>query len=107
MFYFAISKQSWDKLDPEMQQIFLDVQAMEAEGRLEQNRTLEDTATAYPDMNEGANITVLTPEETQVWIDAIKPYNQEELDSMVNNYKKDKAPEIYDWMIKWIADNVG
>lgn len=106
LFYFAISKQSWDKLDPEMKQIFKDVQALNDADRLEQKRTLEDTETAYPDLNEGTNITVLTEAETQQWIDAIKPYNEEEIDAMVNTYKKDKAPEIYEWMLKWIADNV-
>ena len=104
MFYFAISKKSWDKLDPEMQQIFEDVHKELDADNTECQRSLDDSANAYTD-DAKFNGIKLSKEEIQVWADAMVPFNLEEIENMKSNYKKDKAGELYEWMLNWIKEN--
>lgn len=104
MFFIAISQKSWDKLDPEVQQAFLDVNADMRADMLEQKRSLEDNANAIAALSDDFNKTVLSDEELQVWIDAMEPYNEAALEEMTTTYQKDKATEMYNYLLDWIAD---
>lgn len=107
IFFISISQKSWDKLDPEVQQAFLEVNVEMRADLLEQKRSLEDNANAIASLSGDFNKTALSGDELQVWIDAMAPYNKAALEEMTTTYKKDKAAEMYDYLLEWIAEQNG
>ncbi len=104
LFLLAISQKSWEKLDPEVQQAFLDVNAEFAAEIAENDRSMEDNATAIETLGESFNVTKLTEDEVQVWKDAMAPYNEKAVKTLTETYEKEKTAEIYDWMLNWLKE---
>lgn len=107
MFFISISKKSWDKLDPEVQQAFLDVNADMRADMLEMDRTVEDNKNAISELAADFKLTKLSKDEVKVWADEMVPINEKALEHMATTYKKDKCAEMYEYMLNWLAEQNG
>lgn len=107
MFFIAISQKSWDTLDPEVQQAFLDVNAEKRADMLEMTRTLEDNSNAIKERSPDFKLSKLTDEEVKLWEEAMVPINEKALEHMMSTYKRDKCQEMYEYMLKWLAEKNG
>lgn len=104
MFFLAISQKSWNELDSEVQQAFLDVNADYAAEIAENDRSMSDNASAIEELGDGFNRVILTDEEVRVWQDAMKPINEKAVTTLTETYKKDKTAEMYEWMLDWLKE---
>lgn len=104
MFFLAISQKSWNKLDAEVQQAFLDVNAGYAAEIAENDRSMADNASAIEELGEEFSRVILTDEEVQVWQEGMKPINEKAVSTLTETYKKDKTAEMYEWMLNWLEE---
>lgn len=104
MFFITISQQTWDSFPDDIKAIFDEVNAENIATVQENDRSMEDLANARLEAPEDMNTTVLSDEEIQVWKDAFAPINEDYLKFLEETYHKDKAEEMYQFALDWVAE---